>query len=82
MRGIVVLACVLALTSELALAGDRLAPAGLRLAQAKSDGVCAQVISCGTKDGKRKQYSTPCAARDDGATEIAPMTGSSCDNSK
>jgi hypothetical protein len=41
---------------------------------------CEQVISCGTKDGKRKEYPTPCAARDDGATNISPKTGSSCDS--
>jgi hypothetical protein len=53
----------------------------MRLAQQNSgsDRVCVQVISCGTKDGKRKQYPTPCAAKDDGATDIAPMTGPTCD---
>jgi hypothetical protein len=40
--------------------------------------VCAQVISCGTKDGKRKEYPTPCAAKDDGATDVAPKSGSTC----
>jgi hypothetical protein len=40
--------------------------------------VCAQVIACGTKDGKRKEYPTPCAARDDGATNVAPKSGSTC----
>ena len=40
--------------------------------------VCVQVISCGTKDGKRKEYPTPCAARDDGATNVAPKSGSPC----
>ena len=38
--------------------------------------------SDGSKDGKRKQYPTPCAAQDDGATDIKPMTGSTCDDSK
>ena len=40
---------------------------------------CEQVISCGTKDGKRKEYPTPCAARDDGATNITPKTGPTCE---
>ena len=31
---------------------------GVRIAQV----ACEQVISCGTKDGKRKEYPTPCAA--------------------
>ncbi len=47
-----------------------------------SDRVCPQVISCGTKDGERKEYPTPCAAEDDGATDIVPKTGSSCTASK
>jgi len=58
------------------------APAGIRLAQAGSGRICAQVISCGTKDGKRKEYPTPCAAKDDAATDIAPMTGSTCGDAK
>jgi hypothetical protein len=51
----------------------------LRLAQAKTatEG-CPQVISCGTKDGVRKQYSDPCKARDDGATDIKPKGAGSC----
>jgi hypothetical protein len=40
---------------------------------------CPQVISCGTKDGKRKEYSDPCKAKEDGATNIEPKTGPSCD---
>lgn len=40
--------------------------------------VCAQVISCGIKDGKMKEYPTPCAAKDDGATNIKPKQGDSC----
>jgi hypothetical protein len=44
--------------------------------------MCAQVISCGIKDGKVKEYSTPCDARDDGATNIHPKTGTSCDAAK
>lgn len=47
-----------------------------------SDRVCPQVISCGTKDGERKEYPTPCAAEDDGATDIAPKTGETCSASK
>jgi hypothetical protein len=40
---------------------------------------CEQVISCGTKDGVRKEYPTPCDARDDGATDIQPKTGPTCE---
>jgi hypothetical protein len=47
----------------------------LRIAQGT---VCEQVISCGTKNGVRKEYPTPCAARDDGATDIKPKTGPTC----
>jgi hypothetical protein len=43
---------------------------------------CAQVVSCGTKDGKRKEYPTPCAAQDDGATNITPKNGPTCETSK
>ena len=43
-----------------------------------STGMCAQVISCGTKDGKVKEYPTPCAAQDDGATNIHAKNGSTC----
>ncbi|MGH6854718.1 MAG: hypothetical protein ACREDX_04955 [Aestuariivirga sp.] len=39
---------------------------------------CAQVISCGIKDGVAKEYSTPCAAARDGATKIAPKSGAAC----
>jgi hypothetical protein len=51
-------------------------------AQSISKEVCAQIISCGTKDGKAKEYPTPCAARDDGATDIHPKTGPVCEVSK
>jgi hypothetical protein len=44
--------------------------------------VCPQVISCGTKDGKRKEYPNPCAAQDDGATDIKPKTGATCEASQ
>jgi len=54
--------------------------ADTRLAQANSGRMCAQVISCGTKDGKRKEYPTPCAAQDDGATDITPRNGPTCEN--
>lgn len=57
--------------------------AGIRLAQAaQKPESCPQVISCGTKNGMRKEYPTPCAAKDDGATDISPKTGSSCSVSK
>jgi len=72
---------------SLALSG--LAPAN-RLAAAQAGAppaqmaqtVCAQVISCGTKDGKVKEYATPCDARADGATDIHPKTGPTCDAAK
>jgi hypothetical protein len=43
-----------------------------------AESVCVQVISCGIKDGKMKEYPTPCAAKDDGATDIKPKQGASC----
>ncbi len=46
--------------------------------QVQSGEYCEQVISCGTKKGKRKQYPTPCAARADGATDITPRLGPTC----
>lgn len=52
--------------------------AKLRIAQASPAPFCVQVISCGTKDGKRKEYPTPCAAKDDGATDIKAKSGPSC----
>jgi hypothetical protein len=55
----------------------------LRVAQAKNGGSeCPQVISCGTKNGVRKEYPTPCAAKDDGATDISPKVGPTCEASK
>jgi len=48
---------------------------GTQIAQA----VCEQVISCGTKNGVRKEYPTPCAARDDGATNVTPKTDPTCE---
>jgi hypothetical protein len=63
--------------AEHARAGERLA-ADLHLAPASSGGLCAQVISCGTKNGQRKEYPTLCAAKDDGATHIAPKNGPAC----
>jgi hypothetical protein len=48
----------------------------------KSPQFCVEVISCGTKDGTVREYPTPCAARDDGATNIAPKTGATCGDSK
>lgn len=38
--------------------------------------VCIQVIACGMKYGKPKQYPNPCAAEDDGATDI--KVGQAC----
>jgi hypothetical protein len=62
------------LAKEIGLPGN-----GALVAQASDSQVCAQVVACGTKDGKRRQYPTPCAARADGAKDVAPMTGASCD---
>jgi hypothetical protein len=71
---------VLALISFIATADVAFAEHGApQFAQATTqEQMCAQVISCGTKNGKRKEYPTPCAAKDDGATDIAPKTGSTC----
>jgi hypothetical protein len=65
------------LLAEPASAGERIA-ADLHVAPANPGVVCAQVISCGTKNGQRKEYPTPCAAKDDGATHIAPKNGPTC----
>jgi hypothetical protein len=55
----------------------------LQVADTKEPKFCIQVIACGTKDGKRRQYPTPCAARDDGAKDVSPMEGGgSCDEAK
>lgn len=51
----------------------------LKMAQAKTDAACPLVIHCGTKNGVRKQYPTECAARDDGATDIKPRQGATCE---
>jgi hypothetical protein len=65
------------LIAEDAAAGERIA-ADLHMVPANPERLCAQVISCGTKNGQRKEYPTPCAAKDDGATHIAPKTGPTC----
>ena len=53
------------------------------VAETKEVKFCIQVIACGTKDGKRRQYPTPCAARDDGAKDVSPLEGGgSCDEAK
>jgi hypothetical protein len=79
MRTIVVLAfaSVALLAAERTLANERIA-ADLHLAPSQPAALCAQIISCGTKNGQRKEYSTPCAAKDDGATQIAPKSGPTC----
>jgi hypothetical protein len=64
-------------TADDACSQERSAPQA-QFVQATHEQMCAQVISCGTKNGKRKEYPTPCAAKDDGATDIAPKTGSTC----
>jgi hypothetical protein len=65
------------LTSDRAFANERIA-ADLRLAPAHPAALCAQIISCGTKNGQRREYPTPCAAKDDGATHITPKSGPTC----
>jgi hypothetical protein len=64
-------------TADLAFA-EQSAPQTQFAQATTNEQMCAQVISCGTKNGKRKEYPTPCAAKDDGATDIAPKTGSTC----
>jgi hypothetical protein len=54
----------------------------LLVAETKEIKFCVQVIACGTKDGRRRQYPTPCAARDDGAKDVSPMEGGSCEEAK
>jgi hypothetical protein len=68
--------------ASIGLALSGLASARPAAAQSASKEICAQVISCGTKDGKAKEYPTPCAARDDGATNIHPKSGPACDVTK
>ena len=72
----------LALSSIAMSAKPAAAQDGERLAQSMSKEVCAQVISCGIKDGNAKEYPTPCAARADGATEIHPKSEAACDVNK
>jgi hypothetical protein len=43
-----------------------------------ADQSCPQVITCGDKEGKAKEYPTPCDARKDSATNIRPRQGESC----
>jgi len=74
-----IVVAVVGLSTNFLSTSDKLAAAQAddRFAQTKP--VCVQVISCGTKNGKAKQYPTPCDARDDGATDIHPKTGNSCE---
>ena len=65
------------LVAERAFANERIA-ADLHVAPAHPAALCAQIISCGTKNGQRKEYPTPCAAKDDGATHITPRSGPIC----
>jgi hypothetical protein len=75
--GVLALASVALLAAERASANERIA-ADLHVGPAHPAALCAQVISCGTKNGQRKEYPTPCAAKDDGATNIAPKSGPTC----
>jgi hypothetical protein len=79
MKTIVALAfaSVALLTADDAFANERIA-ADLHMAPAHPAALCAQVISCGTKNGQRKEYPTPCAAKDDGATHITPKSDPTC----
>ncbi len=74
---VLALAGVALLMAEDVFANERVA-ADLHLAPAHPTTLCAQVISCGTKNGQRKEYPTPCAAKDDGATHITPKSGPAC----
>ncbi len=47
-------------------------------ASSSSGKLCPQVVSCGTKNGVRKEYPTPCDAEDDGATNIEPKSDVGC----
>jgi hypothetical protein len=51
-------------------------PTGTQMQQS----VCIEIVSCGTKNGKRKEYPTPCEARNDGATKITPKTSATCED--
>jgi hypothetical protein len=63
------------LVSGVALSGEH-SNADVRFAQADN---CPQIIHCGTKDGKRKEYPTKCDAEKDGATNITPKIGRTCE---
>ena len=63
------------LTAE---ARDLAAPDPLRFAQLKTAELCTPVITCGTKNGVRKEYPDPCKARDDGATDLKPKGSGTC----
>jgi hypothetical protein len=83
MKTYIVMAFIGLVLSSVALpVGPAAAQDSERFAQSTSKEMCAQVISCGTKAGKIKEYPTPCDARDDGATNIHPKTGPTCDVSK
>jgi hypothetical protein len=55
-----------------------LVPASAQSAAADEGTMCAQVVACGIKDGKYREYPTSCDAESDGATQIAAKTGESC----
>jgi hypothetical protein len=42
--------------------------------------MCPQIISCGIKNGRMKEYPDSCVARKDGATDIQVKTGPTCDS--
>lgn len=79
MKAILAMALILFIATVADVAFAKRSSLQAQFAQATThEQMCAQVISCGTKDGKRKEYPTPCAAKDDGATDISPKTGSTC----
>jgi hypothetical protein len=69
--GLIALTGAISLAAGLSRADDAAPPK-------KEPQFCVQVIACGTKDSKRRQYPTPCDARADGATDVAPMEGATC----
>ncbi len=80
-----VLGCTFfALIATSAFPHDGMTPKSVfRLAQTSPKSAeCIQQITCGTKNGVRKEYPTPCAARDDGATDISPKVGPTCEPTK
>ena len=66
-----------AFSLQTTLAADRAGGAPIQLAAS----ACPEMVDpvCGTKDGKRKDYTNDCFAKEDGDTDI---TKGKCDGSK